>query len=84
MNSVIPDGPDAGLSRTGDVVAGMTGTSQGLSFTSDCLEDGQVRDAAEAQMRRYGWLDAAQRAGDPPNLLTLMGVRLYNPAIIGS
>lgn len=64
----------------GDIVAGMTGMSQGLSFTSDYLEDGQLRSAVGAENHRYGWLGAEQRASDTPNGLTLMGVRLYNPA----
>ncbi|MEV4637543.1 RHS repeat-associated core domain-containing protein [Actinoplanes sp. NPDC049548] len=64
----------------GDVVATMAGTSQGLSDTTDYLEDGRLRNAADAGAQRYGWLGAEQRASDTPNGLTLMGVRLYNPA----
>ncbi|GAA2509834.1 RHS repeat-associated core domain-containing protein [Winogradskya humida] len=64
----------------GDVVAGVSGTSQGLTYTSDYQEDGQLRNAAGTESHRYGWLGAEQRASDTPNGMTLMGVRLYNPA----
>jgi len=35
---------------------------------------------ADGQARRYGWLGSKQRSSDDLGLLTLMGVRLYNPA----
>jgi RHS repeat-associated protein len=62
----------------GDIVAGMAGSTPGLSYTDDYLEDGQLRNAADTGSRRCGWLGAEQRASDTPNGLSLMGARLYN------
>ncbi len=64
----------------GDIVAGMEGSAKGLSYTSDYLEDGRLRNAADTGSHRYGWLGGEQRASDTPNGLSLMGVRLYNPS----
>ncbi|MEU5725392.1 RHS repeat-associated core domain-containing protein [Micromonospora sp. NPDC047738] len=68
------------LNLHGDVVAGMSGSGSGLSFTSEQTEYGLPRNSADAGARRYGWLGSELRASDTPAGLILMGVRLYNPA----
>jgi len=55
-------------------------TQPGLLTTSDTTEYGTPRDTTTIGTRRYGWLGAKQRAGDTPSGVTLMGVRLNNPA----
>jgi RHS repeat-associated protein len=63
----------------GDFVATIAGTAAGLTATHESDEYGQPRAGSSAG--RYGWLGAAQRAGDNPGDLITMGVRLYNPAL---
>ncbi|MFI6095659.1 RHS repeat-associated core domain-containing protein [Lentzea sp. NPDC051213] len=64
----------------GDVVAtaaaNMT-AEPGLLSTQDYTEYGVER---EQNGQRYGWLGGHQRASDTPGGVSLMGVRLYNPA----
>ncbi|MDQ1713838.1 MAG: hypothetical protein QOE45_3288 [Frankiaceae bacterium] len=63
----------------GDVVAtASTSTSAGgPASTFEATEFGTPRGATGT---RYGWLGGKQRAADTPGGLSLMGVRLYNPA----
>ena len=60
-------------------------TSQAVApdgATTDTDEYGQVRDAAGAPTTgpRYAWLGTSQRDATAGSGLTLMGVRVYNPA----
>ncbi|MBB4760790.1 RHS repeat-associated core domain-containing protein [Amorphoplanes digitatis] len=64
----------------GDIVAGINGSSAGLTTTRDFDEYGTPRNTAETGKLRYGWLGQAQRASDAPAGMTLMGARVYNPS----
>jgi RHS repeat-associated protein len=50
----------------------------GLTSTTMADEFGNPLSPTMAGSTRYGWLGSALRAGDSPNGLMLMGVRLYN------
>jgi len=65
----------------GDIVATVADdpTAVGPDSYSETSEYGQPRDPASAS-DAYGWLGTAQRSTDALAGLTLMGVRLYNPA----
>jgi RHS repeat-associated protein len=65
----------------GDIIAGMPEVGVGLAYTSEYSENGLPRNSADAGNRRYGWLGAEQRNAETPGGLTLMGARLYTPAI---
>ncbi|HWL36018.1 MAG TPA: DNRLRE domain-containing protein [Frankiaceae bacterium] len=62
----------------GDVVATATTSSTALASTAESTEYGTPRGATGT---RYAWLGGKQRAADTPSGLSIMGVRLYNPAI---
>nr|BFE69034.1 hypothetical protein GCM10020092_023350 [Actinoplanes digitatis] len=51
----------------GDIVAGINGSSAGLTTTRDFDEYGTPRNTAETGKLRYGWLGQAQRASDAPS-----------------
>lgn len=61
----------------GDVVATAPTGSTALAATMESTEYGAPRGAPGA---RYAWLGGKQRAADTPAGLSIMGVRLYNPA----
>jgi RHS repeat-associated protein len=61
----------------GDVVATATTSSTALASTMESTEYGTPRGTTGM---RYAWLGGKQRAGDTPGGLSIMGVRLYDPA----
>jgi RHS repeat-associated protein len=66
----------------GDIVATVADTS-GVTGTTAYFEQteyGTPRATNTTNPARYGWLGANQRSNDDLAGLTLMGVRLYNPA----
>ena len=65
----------------GDIVATCadTATATSTDTYSENTEYGQPRTAADAP-NTYGWLGAKQRTRNDLGGLTLMGIRLYNPA----
>jgi RHS repeat-associated protein len=64
----------------GDLVATIHTTDIALTATNEATEYGQMRDNADIGIR-YAWLGTKQRAADTPTGVTLMGVRVYNPAL---
>lgn len=88
------DGPDGNLAatttKTGDTIlqlANLHGDIT-LQLPTDTAIAPTVLDADEygnprtgQQATRYGWLGAKQRSGETVTGLTLMGVRLYDPAM---
>ncbi|WP_182920370.1 DNRLRE domain-containing protein [Nocardioides cavernaquae] len=66
----------------GDVTATMANTvgAASLETYSETTEYGLYRPQAPAAGGQYGWLGSKLRSGDALAGLTLMGVRLYNPA----
>jgi RHS repeat-associated protein len=66
----------------GDIVATTpaTGSATSISDYTETTEYGIPRSAATAKTP-YGWVGGKQRSTDDLAGLTLMGVRLYNPAI---
>jgi RHS repeat-associated protein len=77
-------GPDGAITwlisnQRGDFVAGIAAGTAGITYTSEYTEYGLPRNPDDAGSRRYGWFGAAQRAGDTPGGLVLMGVRVYAP-----
>lgn len=61
----------------GDVIATATTSSTALASTMEATEYGVPRGATGT---RYAWLGGKLRAADTPGGLSVMGVRLYNPA----
>jgi RHS repeat-associated protein len=68
------------LNPHGDVVATVDDSASATGTTAyfEESEYGLSRDGAAAA--RYGWVGGAQRSGDAPGGLVLMGARLYEPA----
>lgn len=66
----------------GDTVATIDPAATSLGNYQESTEYGAPRDAASAA-DDYGWLGAKKRSSDDLGGLTLMGVRLYNPATGG-
>jgi RHS repeat-associated protein len=66
----------------GDIIATLDDTSGATSTNAyfEQTEYGTPRATNTINPTRYGWLGAKQRSNDDLAGLTLMGVRLYNPA----